>query len=561
MSKIHVLPQDIQNMIAAGEVIERPANVVKELMENSLDALADEVWVEIEGGGQVLIMVQDNGHGMSKEELGLSILRHATSKISSKNDLFFISSFGFRGEALPSIGAVSHLKLCSKREEADVGYCIEVVYGTLRDIVPCPLNRGTKVEVRDLFLKVPARLKFLKSASVEAKKCEEVFYKIALCHEDKEFSFKRDGKERFKFLKNEELKTRLERIWPKKVVEGLEFVEYKFSDYLLKGYVSDPHHVQPRGDRIIFFVNNRPVKDKLLLKALKQAYSGKLLSSEYPCAVLFIFIPPQDVDVNVHPAKTEVRFRDESSVFSLIYRGVKQALSPVSYPEKNSTFKPRSHEIRDISIGDIVSFENNKGQEVVPSYQIVEEEEDSGFSFLKNGYLYLGQLLDTYLILRQGKEKLIILDQHVLHERVLYERYKKDIKKTYQRFLVPIKVKIPGDRRSHVDSILKGLKNSGFSVKLEEDCIVIFAVPAFLTAKEAEGIVLEYVLMDVDEMDELLKLISCKKAIKANTPLQRREAEELIELWFECENKEFCPHGRPICIVLSKRELERMFKR
>jgi len=566
MGNINILPPNIQNMIAAGEVIERPANVLKELIENSLDAGADEIFAEIEGGGQILVLVQDNGSGMDKEDLLLAVKRHATSKIRNRDDLFSIKSFGFRGEALPSIGAVSHMKICTKKEDADFGYSLEIKYGKQGDLSICALNRGTKVEVRDLFLQIPARLKFLKSTPVESKRCEEVFYKIALCHTDKKFHLKRDGKERFKFSKDQDIISRIKHIWPEELVNNLQSVNYRIGDISVSGYVCDPKYSQARGDRIIFYVNNRPVKDRILLKALKQAYSGMILSKEYPAGILFLKISPDFVDVNVHPAKIEVRFKDESLVFSALYRGVKSAIekkyfeSP--YPEEKIQDKPKKYLSQALAE---YRAEEKKGfgldileKDYVVSHIDISEKETIEESDEDTEFIYLGQIEDTYLIVKDREGKLIILDQHAVHERILYERYSDKKFRSTQKLLIPIKVKLPEDRDKNFANELNHL---GFEFAINDDSILISTIPAYLTGPEAEEIIKEYINSDKDNVDSLIKMISCKKAIKANTRLERGEAKELIKQWLRCKDKEFCPHGRPTSLYFSRKELDRMFKR
>ncbi len=592
MSKIKILPPHVQNMIAAGEVVERPANVVKELIENSLDAGADMVHVEIQGGGQISIIVQDNGMGMEKEDLELAVKNHATSKIDDPSNLFCISSYGFRGEALPSIGSVSHLKISSRTKKDEYAHVIEVFYGDIRGVTIGALNPGTRVEVRDLFLKVPARLKFLKSTGVEAKRCEEVFYKIVLTHLDKEFIFVRDSRPRFVFHKDEQIKDRLSKIWPSSLVDSLLHVDFNLGDYKVYGYVGDPKKSQARGDRIIFYVNKRPIKDKLLLKALRQTYSGKILGREYPYGILFLDIPPNEVDVNVHPAKMEVRFRDESRIFSLIHRGVSQALN-ISYsvpdldtPQSSSMrlneplwrFEIRrsltrdSNQFQDMYKSSVYKDNIVPGPRDLSLGQVAKDNETKG-DFSDRVYLtqeykkqlnigkefeYLGQILDTYLLIRQKNGGLIIIDQHAAHERVLYENYKKKREFITQPLLVPIKIEILPDIGQN---IVLNLRQMGFKANLGNGYIEVMGIPSILDVKEAKSVLEDLLNRDMDNSDEILKLISCKKAIKAGTSLDVQEAMELIELWTKTQNREFCPHGRPVAVKLGEKELEKMFKR
>ncbi len=564
MPNIKILPKHVQNMIAAGEVVERPANVIKELIENSLDAGADNIYCEIQGGGDILIVVQDNGIGMDKDDLRLAVKRHATSKLYSHEDLFAISSFGFRGEALPSIGSVSHLKICSKTEKDEYGHVIEVIFGEEQEISVCAMNKGTKVEVRDLFLKVPARLKFMKSKNVEAKKCQEIFYKIALCHLDKDFVFVREGKQVLNFFKGEDFLTRLSNIWPARLVSNFREVQLVEGDYRVYGYVGDPKYPQARGDRIIFYVNKRPIKDKLLLKALKQAYSGKILGREYPCGVIFIDMPFNEVDVNVHPAKMEVKFRDESYIISIVYRAVKGALDKIyaSFFEnkkqdkidlngQKSELKTNYHFNKDI----LAVKEDSFDKDYLFSINKVFKEERKK---TKEKFIYIGQIANTYIVIKED-ERLIILDQHAVHERILFENFKNKIKRAQQRLLNPIEIKLYRDIDEKDIKIF--LEQSGFQGKIENDKLIITSYPSFLDIKETKECLTEFFLGGKIKIDDFIEIIACKRAIKAGQYLTDHETEQLIKEWLKCENRDFCPHGRPTNIIIEKNMLEKMFKR
>jgi DNA mismatch repair protein MutL len=584
---IRILSPELQNQIAAGEVVERPASVLKELVENSLDAGADRIEVTIEGGGQSLIAVQDNGFGMSPQDMELALTRHATSKIVSIEDLAHIESFGFRGEALPSIASVSRLAMCSIEPESIEGFCLETEFGGSLESYPAPLREGTRVEVRDLFLNTPARLKFLKTWSTEGRKCQEVLQRIALANLQAGFSLTSNNRLLFSCHKGQSLPERLQIVWPERITSSLLPVEHQLDHSAIRGLVGAPDAAQARPDRILFYVNNRPVQSRVLQSALKQAYAGRILSKEHPQAALFLELPSGEVDINVHPAKAEVRFREEKKVFSLTHAGVQQALlsaegglsqgegrvfqppvngergrtetrgeigSYLEWEETSSNALGSGHGVR--AAEDIERASQAAWQEPL---QTASPEEES----LPQGTAYLGQLRQSYLLLRLSEEELWIVDQHAAHERVLFSRYRSaGHRPQTQNLAFPLELTLHPAEQALLEAIAPYLRRLGFAFdRPHPEVLSVRGMPNHLDRTKGRDFLQSVLGEQVASMDDLWVLMACRNAVKAGEPLAAPEAKHLLTAWLQCEERWHCPHGRPAALRFDEAFLERLFKR
>jgi DNA mismatch repair protein MutL len=585
---IRILPPELQNQIAAGEVVERPASVLKELVENSLDAGATRVEATIESGGQSRILVQDNGTGLSSKDLELALTRHATSKISSVQDLNRISSFGFRGEALPSIASVSRMEICSITPGANEGNRLKIEFGKVMDLEPLPFREGTRVEVQDLFINTPARLKFLKTQATEGRRCQEIMQRMALANLEAGLSLSSNDRTLFDFSPGETLEERLQRIWPRTITDRLISVDHRVARAGLQGVTGHPETAQSRGDRILFFVNNRPVQDKTLLSALRQAYKGMLLSKEAPQAVLFIHIDPDMVDINVHPAKSEVRFRDEQLLFSLVRTGVASALSrvvqvvessPTSGPAGPSQGHDQAHQPKFQTFADFLSLQEDEAYEaqagdISPAESARETPAGQGVSpdrrtispstgLNAEELVYLGQIQDTYLVLADRSQRLILIDQHAAHERILYHAFARDRETVQSRLLaLPLDLELHPAERDQLEKSGPKLRRLGFSYQRPNpETLVLRAVPESLDPSQATELIREILAERTDSWDRMLTLMACRNAVKAGEPLSRDEAMNLLQAWMDCPDKDFCPHGRPAAVSLGSRELGDLFKR
>lgn len=594
--QIRLLPPELQNQIAAGEVVERPASVLKELIENALDAGATRLRVLIRDGGQSCIRVSDNGCGIPENELELAVTRHATSKLSTIEDLSAIRSFGFRGEALPSIASVSRFRLASATHDGE-GSALEVLHGRVVAIGPAAMPRGTEVEVQDLFANVPARLKFLKQPATETRKCGDLFVRIALANLDVDFELLNGERTVHRFLAGEDLPRRLSAIWPRELVDSAHHVDMADGTFSVRGLIGDPATAQARGDRILVYVNGRPVQDRTMISAVREAYRGRILGKEYPQAVLFLQLPPDEVDVNVHPAKTEVRFQDEGTVFRLVRRAVAKALEactdvppltenaahfsvsrslpvlPVAPPQErafadapvparpDSPLYEQPWPRKFSSSAAVQQLFETPAAPVTPE-PTPQRSPDPAPQPEAALTRYLGQFADTYLILA-GSTEITLIDQHAAHERVLFHMLRTSGSRGDRRpLLMPLEIPMHPSQALLVQEIWTQLDELGFSLELAtEPKLLLHAVPALLTPSKAREFLEDALADKASSMEDLWAVMACKAAIKAGDVLTPDEALALIESWQSLPDRNFCPHGRPVTLRWSVGDLEKQFKR
>lgn len=588
---IKLLSPELCNQIAAGEVVERPASVLKELIENSLDAGATQIDARLDNGGQTLIRVQDNGAGIPAAELELAVTRHATSKISSLTDLDALHSYGFRGEALPSIASVSRFRIISFCETDNnnpgIGHSISVEHGLIQEISRAPVRLGTIVEARDLFANVPGRLKFLKNPSTELKRAQNWLVRLAIAQLQASFSLFSGERQVIRFGPNQELRERLRQIWPSEIVDELLEVNASLHGITIRGLAAPPYLHQPKPDRVLFYVNGRAVNDKRLLAAVREAYKGRQSGRDYPQLVLFIDINPADVDVNAHPAKTEVRFRNETAIFSAVFGALGHAFQGESfysspafsddqlsngywgradkpgYTEKKSVtaknFAPKQTHapVQKYELNEESQPLQQPSQLFTPSPEpIIPPEKESPSA----APVYLGQVCDTYLVMRSS-EGLILIDQHALHERILYEKIKAGLLSASQKLMLPIEINLDPAKADSLRFLSNVLEQMGFRFRQEGDTLLIDAISAVLSRSEAREFIIEALSGIKNSLDSLAISMACHAAIKAGQKLSPDEALELVQQWGRLYDADFCPHGRPCVLRWNLGTLEKMFKR
>ncbi len=571
---IKLLDERLINKIAAGEVVERPASVVKELIENSLDAGSKRIDVRIGGGGIDLIEVSDDGEGISEAELPMAFLRHATSKISGEEDLFNIITMGFRGEALPSILSVSRMEIYT-RCAAQNGFYARLEGGCLLDKHPQASPTGSKIIVRDLFYNTPARKKFLRSSVSEGNHVYELVCRYAMARPDVAFTYSNDKRSFFKTAGNGSLRDAVASIWGVDILEHMLDVEGEQGTYKLAGLTSSSEiHRQSRKNQI-FYVNRRPVRSPMLYRALDTAYKGLLLAREQPIAILDLTLPVDEVDVNVHPQKSEVRFRDEKRVFSTMVEVLGEALGRMRVSPDWKRFENMDAQHRQFVKDTAAQFDFPQAVPELWNRAVIQEDvERKSLWDLTDPQLphpadekthrIIGQSLDTYIVMEMERE-LWLIDQHAAHERIMYWRIKNNLKQNPgQVLLIPLAVEFSTRQMEIIEGKQSRLRELGFGLEpLGHNSMLLREAPAILAGREIE-VLLE--LADIEEdagdyEEKAVIMMACKKAVKSGMPLPREEIEGIVKELFSVPDFRFCPHGRPTMIKLSKTDLDRMFKR
>ena len=629
MPKIIQLSPHIANLIAAGEVVERPASVVKELLENAVDAGASQVTLEIRDGGMTFLRVTDNGCGMSPEDVKTAFLRHATSKLKTAEDLAAIVTMGFRGEALAAVASVSRIDVMTKTPGAISGTSLSLEAGVITEESEAGCPDGTTIIVRDLFFNTPARMKFMKSDTVESSKVAAAIQMQALAHPEVAFRFLRDGKEVLSTPGTGSLEAAVYCVYGRESGR-LVPLESKWESYTLSGFVSKPTDARPSRALQTFFVNGRPVKSRIMIAALEEAYRNQIMTGKFPACVLHLTLPASAVDVNVHPAKTEVKFLNEKAVFDCIHYGVLGALNktpdrpqvqfqksaaPVVAPTPAAAKPAPKQEnfFRTMSAQEYKNFANAVKDAPKPSplaaaavaaaveqtaippvretVQIprpapvaapiptpapAPEPEPEPEQVVMEAmpqdipWRYVGELYNSYILVEQGEEAYLI-DKHAAHERILFEKLKANQEAiSAQTLLTPV------THRSSPDEIAVLLDNQGLLEELGfeiqefgENTLLIRQIPMDLDSTQAVD-ALQTLASDLlngrkerkdSVRDELLHTVACKAAIKAGWKSSEEELLVLAKQVLSREDLKHCPHGRPICVSLSKKQLEKQFKR
>lgn len=662
MGKINVLDKHISELIAAGEVVERPSSVVKELIENSIDANATAIEIEIKNGGTSYIKISDNGQGILREDVPKAFLRHATSKVKNHDDLDSIKTLGFRGEALASIAAVSKVEMITKSENELAGTCYKIEGSDEVSIEDIGCPTGTTIIIKDLFYNTPARMKFLKKDASEASSVSAIVDRIALSHPDISFKFIKNSKEELNTPGDGNIKSCIYSVYGKSFSAGLIPVKYELNGVKVYGFTCDTNSARPNRSMQHFFINGRYVKSKTMMVALEQAYKGSIMVGKFPSCVLYLELSYEVIDVNVHPAKIEVRFINEKPIFDAVYYGIKTSinkldrplemllndnnisnekkiindnlnkerlkvsdptvkndyytmkpiptnnvnveepdvfipkknvayspLKPIELEKKQTIYKDNTKEEAtskktlhvDKAHSNPFFEENNKEQhniileEEIDNFPIAEDESNKNavtfFSLDNDKINVIGEVFSTYIVLEKNKDKLLLVDKHAAHERLIYEKLKKESGKFFSQYLLtPLTVTLEKKEYSVVISNLNLFSEAGFEMDdFGSGTVIVRSSPLYLEHDDISDSIIEmagYILENKENIstkyvDWLYHNIACRAAIKSGDKSNKDELIALIKKLDENPELRHCPHGRPILINITKKEIEKQFGR
>lgn len=633
MGSINVLGKEISELIAAGEVIDRPSAIVKELTENAIDSGASLVTIEIKNGGRTFIRVTDNGCGIAYEDMPTAFLRHATSKISKQSDLDSIMTLGFRGEALASVCAVAKVDVLTKRAEDSLGCKYRICANVQEEYEQTGCPDGTTIIVRDIFYNVPARLKFLKKDVTEGNAIAAIVSKLALSHPDVSFRFIRDNKNDLLTAGDGKLRSAVYCVFGKEFAASLLPVDYSYNGIKVTGFTCKPLMAKANHSFQNFFINNRYVKSMTCMHAVDEAYANSIMTGKVLSCVLYLAIPPEIIDVNVHPTKIEVRFSNEKLIYDSVYFAVKNALMTedkehemnITQPQRKFTdaqlhpmFKDEKAEQLKMTAPKVeqVAFQQTEKTAYTPDVQLNSRiiqrpepaddihdnkddkeqsaEENETFQYINRSSFerpqqpvnalmtesnsepepivptVIGEVFKTYIIVQAG-EDIYMIDKHAAHERFIFEKLKSDVKSLdTQMLLEPVMVQLSFEEYDAIAQNPEKVQKTGFII--EPDLAPTVAVkgvpvmiadinPADLVPQIAQNLINSKVDPQLDIFDELFHSIACRSAIKANDDSSISELEVIVKAVFNSDNLKYCPHGRPIMIKLSKKEIEKQFKR
>ena len=573
MAKIHLLSTDLRNKIAAGEVVERPASVVKELVENSLDANATEITIVIEKGGHQLIQVSDNGGGISPDDMNLAVQRYTTNKIETIDDLFNINSLGFRGEALASIASVSEMEMASCIN-GDGGFAVSILDGEAGELIPAEPVQGTRIDVRNLFYNTPARKKFLKSQRVEFRQIVAMARRYGLAYPEVAFKLYHDDKEILN-IQSESLKERINNLLDPTYSDHLLEVNNVKGDFAISGYVGSLNLVRSRPGEQYIFLNRRFIKHRLLNNAVYSAYQSLLKRGEYPFYVLNLVQPADQVDVNVHPMKIEVRFKDEWRLYHVLKSAVADALRSIldtipDFSKMETQFPEFGNSLQQATLSlSAVDTPIQQGLQRAKTYMDRLSEKKSEGEEVSTGNIW--QIHDKYIV-SQINSGLVIIDQHVAHERVLFEDALNAFEKAplgAQTLLFPETLEFSADEFSVLLDILPNLNKLGFRMQeFGKNTVMVEAIPSEMVWGNEKTIIRDIMDSYLENkkkysswQEGLAASYSCHAAVKAGDPLTIQEMQALVNRLFATNHPYYCPHGRPIIVQLSIEELDKRFER